>query len=422
VIYKNVHLAALLFARAQVIYCTEDCQRAHWKEGGHKKACKALQAGSVKAASPSSKPNSARGKTHKYHRAAATAETGFDTTAASGSNLDTFACSVEGGTCIICLEEDPPPIQSGCACRGDAGLAHIACRISAAEHKQSSGDSVEGWQKCPTCHQIFMGAMGLGLAEELFRRSKGKLDRVGEWFSAAEILSNALLTAGEFVRAEAVCCETFSETKRVGINILEYSIGGSSVMSRLSLGLGHAMSNQGKHSLAEPIYRLVLNECEQQFGTDDWRTLTAGTALGNCLRAQDKHAEAAVILKDVFVRTTRALGPEDVNTLDSGDSLASLYVAHDQHDEAIALYQQLLPVMNRVLGQEHKLVLEATANYALSVANSGKLAEALTMLRENVEVQKKVLGADHPSAMHAVDLLADIEREEKEKAGKQESK
>ena len=31
------------FARAQVWYCTVECQKAHWKEGGHKKECKALQ-------------------------------------------------------------------------------------------------------------------------------------------------------------------------------------------------------------------------------------------------------------------------------------------------------------------------------------------------------------------------------------------
>jgi hypothetical protein len=34
--------------------------------------------------------------------------------------------------CIICLELDPTPIQSGCACRSDSGLAHIDCRMSSA--------------------------------------------------------------------------------------------------------------------------------------------------------------------------------------------------------------------------------------------------------------------------------------------------
>ena len=33
------------------------------------------------------------------------------------------------GECVICLTDDPPPVQSGCACRGDAGLAHAACLI-----------------------------------------------------------------------------------------------------------------------------------------------------------------------------------------------------------------------------------------------------------------------------------------------------
>ena len=35
--------------------------------------------------------------------------------------------AADGGACITCLDASPPPIQSGCACRGDSGLAHIAC-------------------------------------------------------------------------------------------------------------------------------------------------------------------------------------------------------------------------------------------------------------------------------------------------------
>ena len=45
--------------------------------------------------------------------------------------------SREGGSdedvCLICLEASPPPIQSGCACRGPAGLTHPACCVKAAE-------------------------------------------------------------------------------------------------------------------------------------------------------------------------------------------------------------------------------------------------------------------------------------------------
>ena len=45
--------------------------------------------------------------------------------------------AADGGACIICLDTSPPPIQSGCACRGDSGLAHIACLVQAAASQQA---------------------------------------------------------------------------------------------------------------------------------------------------------------------------------------------------------------------------------------------------------------------------------------------
>ena len=39
--------------------------------------------------------------------------------------------------CIICLEHDPPPIQSGCACRGNAGLARADCLVKKAVSQQA---------------------------------------------------------------------------------------------------------------------------------------------------------------------------------------------------------------------------------------------------------------------------------------------
>ena len=38
--------------------------------------------------------------------------------------------------CIVCLDSDPPPIQSGCACRSDTGLAHVGCLIEKAAAQQ----------------------------------------------------------------------------------------------------------------------------------------------------------------------------------------------------------------------------------------------------------------------------------------------
>jgi hypothetical protein len=122
----------------QVAFCSAECRKTHWKEGGHKKECKALQ--SVTTALPAK--SKTKGLKRKYR------------TATSGASRAAAAAADDGGVCTICLESDPPPIQSGCACRGDAGLAHIECRISAAEYQQklsSSGPSnLLAWTECPT--------------------------------------------------------------------------------------------------------------------------------------------------------------------------------------------------------------------------------------------------------------------------------
>jgi hypothetical protein len=74
--------------------------------------------------------------------------------------------------CIICLETSPPPIQSGCACRGDAGLAHIECLVQVAASQQALRGN-EVWQTCQTCKQAFTGSMQNGLAEEWHSRVAG---------------------------------------------------------------------------------------------------------------------------------------------------------------------------------------------------------------------------------------------------------
>jgi hypothetical protein len=71
--------------------------------------------------------------------------------------------------CIICLDTSPPPIQSGCACRGDGGLAHVDCLVQLAASQQAHRGR-ELWWQCQTCQQDFTGAMRTGLAEA--RRSR----------------------------------------------------------------------------------------------------------------------------------------------------------------------------------------------------------------------------------------------------------
>ena len=96
--------------------------------------------------------------------------------------------AADGGACIICLDTSPPPIQSGCACRGDSGLTHIACLVQAAASQQARRGS-DVWQQCQTCKQGYTGAMQRGLAEAWRSRVAGQAAESDERLNAESNLA-----------------------------------------------------------------------------------------------------------------------------------------------------------------------------------------------------------------------------------------
>ena len=83
------------------------------------------------------------------------------------------AAGDEDACCVICLDSSPPPIQSGCACRGDAGLAHVACRVKAAESQAPEKTGCVWWE-CQTCKLITKLTLCEAPASQLRGRSKGR--------------------------------------------------------------------------------------------------------------------------------------------------------------------------------------------------------------------------------------------------------
>jgi hypothetical protein len=393
---------ALLLELVQVWYCSVVCQKTHWKGGGHKKVCKAASA--VAGAGSGATTAIPRGSTGSAPRPpTASSAPAKKRTAAAFPAVASFIAaggSDDGRACIICLESDPPPIQSGCACRGDAGLAHVECRILAAEHKQKSSGGLGGWQVCSTCGQLFEGAMALGLAEKLLLRVQGQPEFVNEWCFAALILSTALTNAGRHAEAEAVCRETMAALDRMGVNAPKIS------MTQLRTKLGNALNNQGKVAEAHVIFERCFAEYTELLGPDDMLTLDCARSLAHNLSRQGKHTEAVAILQDIARRSSRASGPENTATLDFMYRLAIALLAQGKHDEALAMYVEIMPVMKRVLGPDHVRVLQGLVSYAIALASCGRLVEAEAMLVETLPVMTRVLGAEHPSTRRTVERIA----------------
>jgi hypothetical protein len=118
------------------------------------------------------------------------------------------------GECVICRDSSPSPIQSGCACRGPAGLAHTACRALAAG-AQASYRGCAVWSKCQMCKQNFTGEMRRGLAEAWWSRVHNNTEEDNERLAAAGNLAISLSDQGKYDDAAAMESEVLAVQKRV---------------------------------------------------------------------------------------------------------------------------------------------------------------------------------------------------------------
>jgi hypothetical protein len=308
--------------------------------------------------------------------------------------------ATDGGACIICLDTSPPPIQSGCACRGDSGLAHIAClaRAAASQQAQRGGD---GWRKCQTCKQAYTGAMQTGLAEAWQSRVAGQAAESDERLGAEGNLALSLLHQGKGVEAEPMLRRQHEVRMRVH---------GAEHPNTLTVAgnLAASLSQQGKHVDAERIQREVHAVEKRLLGAEHPNTLTSAGNLAKSLSYQGKHADAERIEREVLGVRKRVQGAEHPDTLKTAGNLATSLSRQGKYADAERIEREVLGVRKRVLGAEHPDTLTTANNLAGSLAIQGKYIEAEQMLHATLASCQRVLGPAHPSTLKIASSLENV--------------
>ena len=302
--------------------------------------------------------------------------------------------------CIICLETSPPPIQSGCACRGDVGLAHIECLVQVAVSQQAlRGNQV--WRKCQTCKQAFTGSMQNGLAEEWHSRVADYEVASEERLSAESNLALSLLSQGKYADAERIQRKVLGAMKRVhGAQHPEMLMAAGNLAS--------CLTHQGKYADAEHIEREALGATKRVLGTEHPSTLTRANNLAVCLGLQGKFAEAEAISREVFGARKRVLGVDHADTLRSANQFAASLSEQGKLAEGEGIQREVLDSRKRVLGTDHPSTLMAVNNLAITLAYQGREPEAEAMLQANLASFRRVLGPAHPETLDAAGSLESV--------------
>jgi hypothetical protein len=198
--------------------------------------------------------------------------------ASAGVGRTSAALTEPTGSCFICLESDPPPIQSGCACRSDGGLAHVECLIAKAVAQQPHRGN-EVWWECQTCKQDFTGMVRTRLGEVWMSRVCDRAEENLERLDAAHNLAECRRMDGQYAEAEQINREVVDVQRRV---LGDEHPSTLTCASNLAL----ALSDHGKHAEAEQIEREVLAVQRRVLGDEHPSTLIIASNLASSLSDQ----------------------------------------------------------------------------------------------------------------------------------------
>ena len=339
-----------------VAYCSKECQKADWKN--HKPVCR-----SINSTGDQQKSVARRIAAHAIPK---TAE------------------------CVICLEHDSKLILLGCACRGDSGYGHLACRIKAAKTKGVR--DYRAWDTCPTCKQEYTGAMRMGLARSLVAET-GSLRRDDDArLNAYHNLANTLKVSGQCGEAVRILREILAITKT------KYGAKDRRTLcTAMSLANVHNQSGQLEEAIV--IYRENLKLKKEVLGPKHANTLTTEMNLAIALKQSGQLKETIVIYRENLKLRKEVLGPKHADTLDTAYNLANALSESGQWEAAIEIYRENLKLKKELLGSKHPVTLTTAINLANALDESGQLEEAIGMYRENLKLRKEVLGASHPNTV-----------------------
>jgi len=176
--------------RCKTRYCNATCQHDHWRRG-HKQICKKIHRG---------------GNAEQYNADQKCKE-------AMKVAVEKCADDTKGQTCYICTEavhwKTKEGLVRGCACRGTAGFAHVACLAEQAKilmeeaEENNLGDIVyasrwERWNVCSLCEQRYHGVVRCALGWACWKTYVGRpeVDMVRR--SAMTVLGNGLGAVNQY--------------------------------------------------------------------------------------------------------------------------------------------------------------------------------------------------------------------------------
>ena len=164
--------------------------------------------------------------------------------------------------------------------------------------------------------------------------------------------------------------------------------------------VANALTAQGRHAEADPIYRQVLGMYEVLYGPDDFHVAIVLSNLGNSLRRTGRAHQA----EPLYVRAVAiAEGANDPVLLAQCLTNYGWYLhVTKQGDRAEAPFRRALALALDIVGPDHPFTGVARANLGYALSDQGRWTEAETPFREGLAVYEAGVGPDSPDLLETL--------------------
>ena len=272
--------------------------------------------------------------------------------------VEECADDTAGQTCFICMDGAAEEgLVRGCACRGEAGFAHVSCLarvVQVAKARSYSEFSLKFslWCTCHQCKQQYHGVVRCALGWACWKTYVGRPE------------TNVLLRAA---------------------------------MTQLGNGLAAAHHNEDTLSVGEAELAMM-----RRLGVPEEALLALQGNLSSTYRALGRSEEALSMRRDVYSGSLTIKGESHEDTLSAAQNYEVSLKELKRFEEAKSLLRKTIPVARRVLRDDNILTLIMKWSYATALCNDPSatlddVREAVTTLEDADRTGRRVLGGEHPT-------------------------
>jgi hypothetical protein len=319
--------------------------------------------------------------------------------------------------CIICYE--PCELQSGCGCRGDAGLAHVACRVRSAEIAVGMRGN-RAWFECQVCGQAFTGEMRKGLSVAwVGAESRSCTERCdAEMNRAITLVDEGKLGAAVKIGWRvhlALTCEETAPTPNYGEMVDRFVVDVQCVASNAEKVLANVCNVAKVFQLMDFAHagRLIsaaVDRSRALFGVEHHVTLLACSIMAGCFVKQGNFRRAEMLQRDLVQVQTRVLGEQHPLTMQTTGDLAECLARWRKFDESERVRCSLLANQERVLGRNHPATRTTKTKLAMCLSETGRHAEADAMMREVLDAPRHTIDGNAETLMVSAALALNLGR------------